>query len=75
LRKGDSSRGQQLRICTFFNCCILFPLSPLRLYYTRISLLCDDQGLRTAILDSLPTLDESGVTVRQTGGRDPHRGI
>jgi hypothetical protein len=37
--------------------------------------LCDDQGLRTAILDSLPTLDESGVVVRQTGGRDPHRGI
>jgi hypothetical protein len=37
--------------------------------------LCDDQGLRTAILDSLPTLDESGVAVRQTGGRDPHRGI
>jgi hypothetical protein len=40
-----------------------------------ISPLCDDQGLRTAILDSLPTLDESGVAVRQTGGRDPHRGI
>jgi hypothetical protein len=37
--------------------------------------LCDDQGLRTAILDSLQTLDESGVAVRQTGGRDPHRGI
>jgi hypothetical protein len=37
--------------------------------------LCDDQGLRTAILDSLPTLDESGVAVRQTGGWDPHRGI
>jgi hypothetical protein len=37
--------------------------------------LCDDQGLRTAILDSLPTLDESGVAVRQTSGRDPHRGI
>jgi hypothetical protein len=40
-----------------------------------ISLLCDDQGLRTAILDSLPTLDESGIAVHQTGGRDPHRGI
>jgi hypothetical protein len=37
--------------------------------------LCDDQGLRAAILDWLPTLDESGVAVRQTGGRDPHRGI
>jgi hypothetical protein len=40
-----------------------------------ISPLCDDQGLRTAILDSLPTLEESGIAVRQTGGRDPHRGI
>jgi hypothetical protein len=37
--------------------------------------LCDDPGLRTAILDSLPTLDESGVAVCQTGGRDPHHGI
>jgi hypothetical protein len=37
--------------------------------------LCDDQGLRAAILDWLPTLDESGVAVRQTGGREPHRGI
>jgi hypothetical protein len=37
--------------------------------------LCDDQGLRAAILGSLPTLDESGVAVHQTGGRDPHRGI
>jgi hypothetical protein len=40
-----------------------------------ISPLCDDQGLRTAILDSLSTLDESGVAVHQTGNRDPHRGI
>jgi hypothetical protein len=37
--------------------------------------LYDDQGLRAAILDWLPTLDESGVEVRQTGGRDPYRGI
>jgi hypothetical protein len=37
--------------------------------------LCDDQGLRAAILGWLPTLDESGVAVRQTDGRDPHRGI
>jgi hypothetical protein len=37
--------------------------------------LCDDQGLRAAILDWLPTLDERGVAVRQTGGRDPHHGI
>jgi hypothetical protein len=40
-----------------------------------ISPLCDDPGLRTTILDSLPTLDESGVAVRQDGGRDPRRGI
>jgi hypothetical protein len=39
LRRGDSSRGQQLRIRTFFNCCVLSPLSPLRLCCTRISLL------------------------------------
>jgi hypothetical protein len=37
--------------------------------------LYDDQGLRAVILDWLPTLDESGVAVRQTDGRDPHRGI
>jgi hypothetical protein len=37
--------------------------------------LCDDQELRATILDWLPTLDERGITVRQTGGRDPHRGI
>jgi hypothetical protein len=40
-----------------------------------IPALCDDPGLRTTILATLPTLDESGVAVRQTGGRDPHRGI
>jgi hypothetical protein len=40
-----------------------------------ISPLCDDPGLRSAVLARLPTLDESGVAVRQTGGRDPHRGI
>jgi hypothetical protein len=28
-----------------------------------------------AVLASLPTLDESGMAVRQTGGRDPHHGI
>jgi hypothetical protein len=37
--------------------------------------LCDDPGLRTVVLATLPTLDESGVAVRQTGGRDPLRGI
>jgi hypothetical protein len=40
-----------------------------------ISPLCDNPGLRSAVLARLPTLDESGVAVRQTGGRDPHRGI
>jgi hypothetical protein len=33
-----------------------------------IPALCDDAGLRTAILAMLPSLDESGVAVRQTGG-------
>jgi hypothetical protein len=37
--------------------------------------LCEDPGLWTAVLAWLPTLDESGVAVRQTGGWDPHRGI
>jgi hypothetical protein len=40
-----------------------------------IPALCDDPGLRTKILATLPTLNESGVAVHQTGGRDPHRGI
>jgi hypothetical protein len=40
-----------------------------------IRVLCDDPGLRTAILATLPTFDESGMAVRQTGGRDHHRGI
>jgi hypothetical protein len=39
------------------------------------SALCDDPGLRTAVLAMLSTLDESGVAVRQTGGQDPLRGI
>jgi hypothetical protein len=33
-----------------------------------IPALCDDLGLRTTILAWLPTLDESGVEVRQTSG-------
>jgi hypothetical protein len=37
--------------------------------------LCDDLGLRTEILATMPTLDESDMAVRQTGGRDPHHGI
>jgi hypothetical protein len=40
-----------------------------------IPLLCEDAGLRAATLDWLLTLDESGMAVRQTGGRDPHHGI
>jgi hypothetical protein len=40
-----------------------------------IPMLCDDLGLRTTILATLPTLDESGVVVRQSGGRDPHHRI
>jgi hypothetical protein len=40
-----------------------------------IPALCDDAGLRSVNLATLPTLDECGVVVRQTGGRDPHRGI
>jgi hypothetical protein len=36
-----------------------------------ISPLCEDPGLRSAVLARLPTLDESGVAVRQTSGRDP----
>jgi hypothetical protein len=38
LRKGDLLHGQQFRIRTFFNCCVLSPLSPLRLCCTHISL-------------------------------------
>jgi hypothetical protein len=40
-----------------------------------IPALCDDAGLRTVILATLPTLDERDVAVRQSSGRDPHRGI
>jgi hypothetical protein len=39
-----------------------------------ISALCDDPGLRTAILATLPTFDDSGVAVCQTGGQDPSTG-
>jgi hypothetical protein len=41
----------------------------------NIPALCDDPGLRTAILATLLTLDDSGVAVRRTGGQDPHRRI
>jgi hypothetical protein len=40
-----------------------------------IPALCDDPWLRTTILATLPTLNESGMEVHQTGGRDPHRRI
>jgi hypothetical protein len=33
--------------------------------------LCDDPGLRTAILATLPTLDDSDVAVRQAGAGTP----
>jgi hypothetical protein len=39
-----------------------------------ISPLCDNPWLRSAVLARLPTLDESGVAVRQTGDWDPHWG-
>jgi hypothetical protein len=39
-----------------------------------ISALCEDQGMRMAILASLPTLDDGGLAVRQVRG-DPNRGI
>jgi hypothetical protein len=41
----------------------------------HVTTLCDNQGLRTGMLATLPTLDDKGVAVRQTGDRDPHRGI
>jgi hypothetical protein len=40
-----------------------------------IPALCDDPGLRTAILATLPTLDDRGMAVCQTGGQNPLRGI
>jgi hypothetical protein len=43
--------------------------------HQSIPALCDDPGLRTAILATLPTLDKSGVAVRQTDDQDPHRRI
>ena len=36
--------------------------------------LCEDSRLRTAVLSTLPTLDDGGLAARQTGG-DPDRGI
>lgn len=40
-----------------------------------ITALYDDPGLRAVMLATLSTLDNSGVAVRQTGGRDPHRRV
>jgi hypothetical protein len=40
-----------------------------------IPALCDDAGLRSMNLATLSTLNDYGVAVHQTGGRDPHRGI
>jgi hypothetical protein len=39
-----------------------------------VSVLYDDPGLRTTIMATLPTLDDSGVVVRQTGSWDPSTG-
>ena len=36
--------------------------------------LCEDSRLRTAVLATLPTLDDGGLAAHQTGG-DPDRGI
>ena len=36
--------------------------------------LCDDPGLRMAVLTTLPMLDDMGVAARQLGG-DPGRGV
>ena len=36
--------------------------------------LCEDSRLRTAVLATLPTLDDGGLAARQTGG-GPDRGI
>jgi len=40
----------------------------------RVVPLCEDSRLRTAVLATLPTLDDGGLAARQTGG-DPDRGI
>jgi hypothetical protein len=39
-----------------------------------IKALCEDQAMRSAVLASMPTLDEGGLVVRQVGG-DPNHGI
>jgi hypothetical protein len=39
-----------------------------------IKALCEDQAMRSAVLASMPTLDEGGLAVRQVGG-DPNRWI
>jgi hypothetical protein len=41
---------------------------------SEIKALCEDQALRSAVLASMPILDEGGLVVRQVGG-DPNRGI
>jgi hypothetical protein len=49
--------------------------TPESLVFPRgIKALCEDQALRTAVLASMPTLDEGVLVVRQVGG-DPNRGI
>lgn len=41
----------------------------------HICALCDEQGLRAAMLATLSTFDDSGMAVHQIVGRYPHRGI
>jgi hypothetical protein len=49
--------------------------SPKSLVLPRgIKALCEDQAMRSAVLASMPTLDEGGLAVRHMGG-DPNRGI
>jgi hypothetical protein len=39
-----------------------------------VKALCEDQAMRTVVLEMLPTLNEGGLVVRQVGG-NPNRGI
>jgi hypothetical protein len=52
---------------TFFPESLILPQATPALY--------DDLGLRTTILATLQTVDDSGMAVRQTGGWNPLRGI
>jgi hypothetical protein len=47
----------------------------MKIYFFLLYFKVEYYTLRTAVLATLPTLDDSGVAVCQTGGRDPLRGI